>query len=597
METLKRFKNNTRLLAYSLAPADFLTSEALPFLTALLFGTYFLPKAAFTGQSLYCVFPVMALGFLDAVWCAGKLGSLVAAGLGAAIGSAAAGQYFGAVGTVLLVGAAALLKKQRINDVYRHAVLLLSLLLLLPLGILLKAWRPISAELVAAHLAACGLTLLIAIVDTAALRAAVRIGTRRVVSDAMLAAISAFAGLIAIAFAGARPLSVGLGAAFLAYFCMTAADAKGITGVACAAIAVAMRVFGANGDLLLIAVLCTCTLLACMLRSFGKLGTTVGFAVPAIAFYAAVHGTGTLKLPELLLAVGLFLLTPKRVSELAGELHASVRTERLEERLNYQSDKLAALSEVLNRLASLFDTEAEPADGFINRQLVGVAESLHRLTAPITEVRRRRFDLSAGSALKAKAGCPETGDSVLIREIDGALLAAISDGMGSGSAAKRESSQAVQLLADLVTCGFKLEEAAECVNRLLLLREGGEIYATLDAMLFDPVNGTVNIVKLGAPPSYIIRGGKVGTLYAEALPVGIIAEARAAVCSYLMRRGDTVVMLSDGAADAFGDTLEKALGESSGDEDPALTAELLVSIAAKLGDGRDDAAAIVIRSA
>lgn len=597
METLRRFADNTRLIAYSLAPPELAQAVLLPFGFALLFGL-FLPGTAgvFHGALPYIgssMLPVLALAFVHALWCGGMQKALLPASLGACAGCLITAQYAGAASVGLLFACTALLRQRKPGAISKHAVLLAVMLVMLPLGILMKALREVTMRAVLAHLVLSGVTLAAACVEMNALSAVRAVKRGRTVPDWKAVAFSVFAGIIAVAFGQAKPLGIGLGAAFAAVFCMAAAQAKGIAGVACAAIAAGMRVFLMNGDLLLIAVLCSCTLFACLVRSLGKAACAAGFAVPAVAFYAVIHGSGALRIGEILLSTAVFLLLPARFTTLPDAELVPERTEKLERRLLFQNEKLGELSSVLARLASLFEDGAEPAESFISTQLEGVAGSLSRLAVSIGEVKKERFDISIGSASFSKKGCAECGDSLTVRDFDGVYLAAISDGMGSGSAARRESSQAVDLLADLVTCGFRLDEAADCVNRLLLLREGGENYATLDAILFDPMNGTMSIAKHGAPPCWLLRGGKVSTLYAEALPVGIVEEAKTAVCTVKMRRGDAVVMMSDGAADAFGEELAASIEENAGREEPKLCAELLAGLASGLSGGRDDCSVIV----
>ncbi|MBR6006903.1 MAG: SpoIIE family protein phosphatase, partial [Clostridia bacterium] len=314
-------------------------------------------------------------------------------------------------------------------------------------------------------------------------------------------------------------------------------------------------------------------------------------------FFALIRGPGALRIGEILLAVGVFLLIPKRKLQYAPPGAQDRRSELLEKRLIRQNYRLSMLSDVLGRVSSLFTDERGPADGYINRQLSGVAESLARMSAPVREpicdVSAPRFRIRFGTASVPKKGSDASGDSCCVRDFDGMYLAVISDGMGSGPAAGRESSQAVQLLADLVTCGFLLSEAAECVNRLLLLRERNEIYATLDAIVFDPTGGRMTAVKHGAPPSYIVRRGTLNTLYAEALPIGIVEEAHPEVCTFRMRHGDVIVMMSDGAADVFSGGEAPAVADIVSGNEPEIAAKLLAELAVRTGGGDDDMTVIV----
>ncbi|MBO4879275.1 MAG: SpoIIE family protein phosphatase [Clostridia bacterium] len=597
METLRRFADSTRLLAYRLAPAH-APVGLLPFLAGLLYGSFRLSAVTGIGSFGGFILPALGLAFMCALWCAGMKGAFISASFGTAAGCLIAGQYAGAVCAGLYLGAALIvMNRPGLIGLYRHALLLGAMLVMLPVGILMRAWKEISPSDVAVHLGGCGLTLFIAAIETRAVSAGKTLKKRLAVTDEQTVAAAFLAGLTAMAFGGMSPLGVGLGPAFAALFCLAAAYSKGAAAVACAAIVSGVRVMSTGGEIIFIAVLCSCTLTASLFRSFGKWVTAAGFAIPAVLFFALIRGTGTLGVGEILVSCALFMLIPRSKLELVGTDGAAGRAEILERKLVYRDYKLSMLSDVLARLASLFEDSADPAEAYAARQFSGVAECLGRLTAApaatIGEVREPRFKLNFGSAVCPKKGSDTAGDSLCIRDFDGLQLAVISDGMGSGAEAARESSQTVQLLADLVTCGFKLTEASECVNRLLLLRESGEMYATVDAILFDPLNGRMELVKHGAPPSYIVRRGEVSTLCEEALPVGIVEEAFPAVCTARMKRGDVIVMMSDGAADAFGDALAESIRDTVCENEPKLAAKLLVELAARTGGGGDDMTVIV----
>ncbi|MBQ1684736.1 MAG: protein phosphatase 2C family protein, partial [Clostridia bacterium] len=81
----------------------------------------------------------------------------------------------------------------------------------------------------------------------------------------------------------------------------------------------------------------------------------------------------------------------------------------------------------------------------------------------------------------------------------------------------------------------------------------------------------------------------------EALPVGILPEARTAVFDTDLRRGDVVIMMSDGAADALGKDLPESVARITPENEPVIAAKLLVELAARAG-GRDDMTVIVAKT-
>ena len=422
---------------------------------------------------------------------------------------------------------------------------------------------------------------------------------RREVTDERIVTIALLAGVAVMAFGKFELFGISPGAVAAAVFCMLAAYSKGIAAVSCAAAAAVGRVMGCGGDLVFVAVLCSCTLLCCCLRVFGKWGIGGGFTAASIVFAVLIPGAGKLNIAETLIAAAAFLAVPDDFFEKLDANRPGYRDGKYEQRLSAVTYKLNSLADVLGQMAKLFEPngsgEQAAADGFVNRQLAGVANCIKKLASDGVYGRGQKYRISFGCAVSPKAGNSETGDSCCVREFDGLRMAAISDGMGSGGPARRESLRTVELFAALTGVGFRPEEAAECLNRLLL-REGEDMYATLDALVFDTVSGSVSLAKHGAPPSYILREGRLSTLYAEALPVGILPQARPAVCTARLRKGDIVVMMSDGVADALGKELVAAVTDRTRNAgSPKAAAEELLAFADEKGGRTDDMTVIVAK--
>ena len=418
------------------------------------------------------------------------------------------------------------------------------------------------------------------------------------ISDARLICVSLMAGLITFSFGSFSFLNISPGIIFAAVYCMCISYIKGAAAVACAAVVSAGRILACGGDMVFTAVLCSCTLAGCLAGKLSFWGTAGAFSLAAAVFAIALNGAGALSFAEILLSAAIFVFLPQNIKALLNENSSVKKTERLNERMEHITKRLTYLSDVLKELSRLFESGTGKADGFIHRQLSGVSTSLKRLINENGTVPEKQFSVNFGCAARPKRGNDEIGDSCCVYEADGKLIAAISDGMGSGNAARRESMQAVALISDLMAVGFKPNEAAECVNRLLMLKEEGEMYATLDAAQFDLATGHLSLVKHGAPPSFVLRNGKLCTLYAEALPVGIIEDARPACCTVDMRRGDAFVMMSDGVSDALGNELIASVTEKlETAADSQTAAKLLLSLAEEKGRGNDDMTVVVAKIA
>lgn len=157
-----------------------------------------------------------------------------------------------------------------------------------------------------------------------------------------------------------------------------------------------------------------------------------------------------------------------------------------------------------------------------------------------------------GAADLAAHGQQQNGDTHLSQCLPrGMLLLALSDGMGNGEEAGRESETMLRLIKQGLEAGFVRRQLFDLVNDLMRSCKGEERYATLDLCLIDLKTGDASFDKLGACPSYLIRQGKCRRLEGGTLPVGILEDV--APRSFRMRlcHGDLLVMVSDGIADAF----------------------------------------------
>ena len=215
-----------------------------------------------------------------------------------------------------------------------------------------------------------------------------------------------------------------------------------------------------------------------------------------------------------------------------------------------------------------------------------------------------RFELEAlrGMEVKmARASLPEQAEEVSGDEIGelrmpcGRVVYAVSDGMGSGEEANRESRAAIGLLFDQFRLGVERELIYENVNRLLIARAEKEIYATLDAASIDLVTGEAEMVKFGAPPTCLVRAGNVRTLSGEALPCGIVDEARPYIRRIRLRQRDRLIFCTDGVYDLLGKELELELKRTQGASLQQVAEDLLA--AARRKGQRDDMTVMVVEVA
>jgi stage II sporulation protein E len=126
----------------------------------------------------------------------------------------------------------------------------------------------------------------------------------------------------------------------------------------------------------------------------------------------------------------------------------------------------------------------------------------------------------------------------------------LSDGMGVGIKAARESEAAVSLLERFLMAGFPPTMAVNMLNSLLLLRSEEETFATIDLAIIDLYTGETEFIKVGSAPSYIMRGEEIWPVHNNALPAGIIKEINIESRKELLQNGDILIMLTDGVLEA-----------------------------------------------
>lgn len=145
-----------------------------------------------------------------------------------------------------------------------------------------------------------------------------------------------------------------------------------------------------------------------------------------------------------------------------------------------------------------------------------------------------------------------SGDTVFsCRLPDGSRAVILSDGMGHGLEAAAESRAAAGLLRRLLKQGKPSAQAIKEVNRYLLQKSSTrEIYATVDLTIIGQTGGRAKFYKMGAAPSYIIRGRRIRRISQPALPVGILPRIRLTHVSARLSAGDIIVMMSDGICDS-----------------------------------------------
>lgn len=163
------------------------------------------------------------------------------------------------------------------------------------------------------------------------------------------------------------------------------------------------------------------------------------------------------------------------------------------------------------------------------------------------------------------------------------------DGMGTGSGAAQDAKTAGTILRKMLCAGLPAKYALRSVNSICALRgQAGAVTMDLAELQLD--TGKATLYKWGAAPSYLISRGEPIKIGIAGPPPGLsVTDAMETVERLSLRRGETLVMLSDGAGGE--DALRQAWITAA--EPPGeLAARILEN---SRGEETDDATVAVVR--
>lgn len=225
----------------------------------------------------------------------------------------------------------------------------------------------------------------------------------------------------------------------------------------------------------------------------------------------------------------------------------------------------------------------------VSYQFMGMARTIDRL---VEDLRGNHTVPGSGNLAKVSVGQASysfdgvSGDNMAAFAFDAHHLALIiSDGMGKGKEAAEESKLVVTTLSRLLQAGFDVDLAMKTINGILMTGNDGERFATVDLAIIDRAKGRAKIYKMGAATTFLKHGDRVSMLKRQALPAGITSGLDLEYIDVQLRRGDLLVMVSDGVTDcdrkdpACSWLRERLL--EIGSRDPETVAELVVNKAAE----------------
>lgn len=190
------------------------------------------------------------------------------------------------------------------------------------------------------------------------------------------------------------------------------------------------------------------------------------------------------------------------------------------------------------------------------------------------------FQVLHGSARVTKDDESISGDNYGCIYEDGRFILCLSDGMGSGLDANRESETVVELFEQFLRSGFSRETAARMINSALVLQRGDGMFSTVDLCSIDLYSGVCSFLKAGAAATFIRRDTWVESIVSTSLAAGLMQQMDFDTASRKLYDGDYLIMVTDGVLDAleFGreeEVMKELILEISAQEPKEFARELL----------------------
>jgi stage II sporulation protein E len=176
----------------------------------------------------------------------------------------------------------------------------------------------------------------------------------------------------------------------------------------------------------------------------------------------------------------------------------------------------------------------------------------------------------------------------------------ISDGMGSGRKACRDSQTVIEFMEKFLEAGFGMEKSFAMVGRAVAGQNEDFGMTTLDACTINLMTGEAEFMKAGAAASFIKRSKGVDKIAIDTLPLGSSPNICAISQVTRLCDSDMLIMVSDGIVDAIDSdgiiTLEQLISKSEAWVPNELTDLILrYAISSQKGRIRDDMTVLACR--
>ena len=338
-------------------------------------------------------------------------------------------------------------------------------------------------------------------------------------------------------------------------------------------------------------------------RRYGRVVMTVIFAVSCAALGSAESGV-ILGVDNycLLLGAAVFLAVNWKLSSSLRKLMWSLSENEGEKAYREKKAAEDALKESeknVGALAELYGTYMDSRSVIatqlaVTEQIIEKARyKMRRFPAEKAREGEGKITMRIGCSQCAAAGSIN-GDCCGWQDIgDGRTAMIISDGMGKGKKAAAESLLVTRTVLSLLKEGAGVELILKMINEVMLMKENEDSFATVDLVIADRKAARAKFYKTGAAPTLIRRKSAVEEVRLSAVPLGIVNGLKIKYVEVSLKKGDWLIMMSDGVSDGGDGKGLSAVKETAAavrSEDPKTMCDLIINRASDsyIGRERDD---------
>ena len=193
-------------------------------------------------------------------------------------------------------------------------------------------------------------------------------------------------------------------------------------------------------------------------------------------------------------------------------------------------------------------------EGITNEPLRLIVEKTKGKQTKIKIYSSNQFKIDHAVSYVGKDGNKVSGDSYIYENFtNGQTFIAISDGMGNGELAHKESSEALKILKCLLSFNIPIKTAIQTLQQLKQHSNANERFFSLDVCMIDRERQRAAFYKKGATPTFFIRDHQIELINLAQLPVGVMSDQDVDHVTLDLQEDDILIMCSDGIVEQYPD--------------------------------------------